>query len=246
VHIFANFKLSTVIITIAALPIVVLLGFSGFYLNHLGTQIDQAKLSTDLIKLSVIVDGVAHFHAVERGVSAGFLASGGKSGADALKTVRADADKAEQALRELTIADFKVLPNSIFNRIKAPLLTTLAGKARVRSGVDSLDVSVGPFAYYSTVNRLSLEKIARLTTIIQDQTTSSLMDDRIQLLWMKERAGQVRGGLNGVFKVDAVTPEMKTAISQYLSDEISKQSYFMEFSSPAHQAKLSAFEKLAH
>jgi methyl-accepting chemotaxis protein len=246
VHFFANYKLSTVILAIAAIPALVLIGVSASYLMQLNTQITQAQLTSDIVKLSTIADGIAHTHAVERGVSAGFLGAKGANGNQALIKARANADNAEAALRSVSTSDFYVLEQRILDSFKLNLLKVLEGKSSIRQGIDKLDTSANPFAYYSNINRLTLEKIARMTMLIQDQSTASMMDDRTQLLWMKERAGQSRGALNGVFKADATNATQKARIAQYLNDEDSKKQYFMEFASLPDQEKLSNLLDQAH
>lgn len=245
-HFFSNFKLSTVILAIAALPMMLLVGVTAALLQQLNSQITQAQLSNDVVTLSLVVDGVAHTNAVERGVTAGYLASKGGTGSDALRKARQNADWAEQKLRNLSAENFEVLDLPTLNSFRATLVDQLQEKSMIRNGVDRLDVDVNSFDFYSDTNRLALEKIARMTILIQHQATASLMSDRNQLLWMKERAGQIRGALNGVFKADSVSALKKASIAQYVYDEAAKTQYFREFANNENQGKLQALQEQDH
>lgn len=245
-HFFSNFKLSTVILAIAALPMMLLVGVTAALLQQLNSQITQAQLSNDVVTLSLVVDGVAHTNAVERGVTAGYLASKGGTGSDALRKARQNADWAEQKLRNLSAENFEVLDLPTLNSFRATLVEQLQEKSMIRNGVDRLDVDVNSFDFYSDTNRLALEKIARMTILIQHQATASLMSDRNQLLWMKERAGQIRGALNGVFKADSVSALKKASIAQYVYDEAAKTQYFREFANNENQGKLQALQEQDH
>jgi methyl-accepting chemotaxis protein len=229
VQILSRFKMSSIIAAVAAVPTVAYIAISLAYMGTLSKQINHAHLTMEVVELSAYLDEVAHTHAVERGVTAGFLGSNGTSGAEALAKARASSDKAANALKQLNSSDFTRVGSAIYNDLTSPILDIIEQKTSVRNGVDALDKSVNPFGYYSSLNRVALEKIQRLLILLEDTQVASLMDNRIQLLWIKERAGQTRGALNGIFKADTTTQSRRTVISEFLKEEKDREKLFMLF-----------------
>jgi len=56
------------------------------------SDINQANSAQEAVQLATILDDIAHNHAVERGLTAGFLGSKGASGRDKLGAQRVKAE----------------------------------------------------------------------------------------------------------------------------------------------------------
>ncbi|MAZ65705.1 MAG: hypothetical protein CMF25_01180 [Kangiellaceae bacterium] len=93
-------------------PLVMVLLLGGLELKRLSDIAVEGELAKGVVELSRALDEVAHHHAVERGLSAGYLGSGGSKGLSALNTQREKADKAENGLRRL-VAEHKSLIDDI-------------------------------------------------------------------------------------------------------------------------------------
>jgi len=187
--------------------------------------IDQHK-ALDIVALSELFDAVAHNHAVERGMTAGFLGNGGRTGKRELDRQRKISEQTAQALVQFDRSSLHELPTAVVNELFQALQDQLAQKAAVQRQVDQLSDSSGAFAYYSELNNLALTAIDRLLLDLNDSDLAMLMSARLQLLWMKERSGQYRGALNGVLATGSTGTALKYDILGYYRDEQSRALIF--------------------
>jgi len=70
---FKHLKVSKAIGLIVLLPIGVIFAMLWLLLAQINTDIEQSLVSEQVVELSHIFDNLAHTHAVERGVTAGFF-----------------------------------------------------------------------------------------------------------------------------------------------------------------------------
>jgi methyl-accepting chemotaxis protein len=129
-----------------------------------------------------------------------------------------------------------------FSLLIQPIKEQLSERASVRQRVDNVAANNGAFDYYSELNRRSLVAIERLLLKVSDPDSAKLMNARLQLLWMKERAGQYRGALNGVFSAGQTTETRRQAIQFYVRDESIRNELFLLEAPDAWQEKLRNFE----
>ena len=195
VSLFSNLKVSHSVAIVGILPSLFAIIIVVFLVKDLNERVHEGRIAEDMVKLSTILDGVAHNFAVERGLSAGFLGSKGSNGKDALLTQRKVADNAEAALRNIDNSAFEVLELDQLNRLRTPVLTMLKDKNQVRQKVDAIAADNGAFDFYSEVNRQALNSIQRVILDIRNRDIAKALEARLSLLWMKERAGQYRGAL---------------------------------------------------
>ncbi|WP_181161460.1 methyl-accepting chemotaxis protein [Maribrevibacterium harenarium] len=231
-------KVSHAIALVGFLPVLLALVLAGLLINGQLAEIRQGERAQDMVKLSGYLDSVAHNHAVERGLSAGFLGSKGVNGKEAMLKQRGVADESAQRLRALTAADFDQLTDAELEALVDPVLRLLDGKKQVRNKIDQLAPDNGAFAYYSKLNATALSSIKYLITDISDVDLAHMLNARLSLQWMKERIGQYRGALNGVFAAKSVSPQRYTEILGYLSDETRRLQDFRAFASTASLAEL--------
>ncbi|WP_456432811.1 HD domain-containing phosphohydrolase [Nitratifractor sp.] len=121
----------------------------------------------------------------ERGLSSGYLESGGKRFVGELRTVRYAVD------RDVRISDFFVVIHSLRKQIDARCIS-----------------SVASFIAYSTVIKQLQTRFLALTRQIDDVDLLKFLHPFINLSLVKEALGQIRGSLNGVFS-DARNPNKK-------------------------------------
>lgn len=180
-------------------------------------DLNRTGLAKDLVAVSAILDGVAHNHAVERGLSAGFLGSKGKVGADKLFKQRLKADEAEQKfLESLDVYGdvYAVMTSSLVDRIKNQLVE----KKSVRKKIDALDKNNGSFAFYSQLNHDVLSLMSGIASRVDAGPIGRHIDSLLNILWLKERAGQSRGKLNGVFARGYASISAYSDIKSYIQD----------------------------
>ena len=94
---------------ITLVPIIAILAFEYDLIQRQSTHVNSSANTLKVIELSLALDNVAHQHAVERGLTAGFLGSEGSQGKDKLLSQRSVADDAEVALQEIISKHQKLL-----------------------------------------------------------------------------------------------------------------------------------------
>ena len=238
-------KVSHAIALVGFLPVLLALVLVGLLVNSLLIELRQGERAQDMVKLSGYLDSVAHNHAVERGLSAGFLGSKGANGKDAMLKQRQVADNAASQLRGLSAADFSQISQDELTTLVQPVLRLLDNKSQVRGKIDQLASDNGAFAYYSNLNAAALSSIKYLITDITDTELAHMLNARLSLLWMKERIGQYRGALNGVFAAKSVSPSRYTEILGYLQDETKRLQDFKTFASSQSLTELEQVIKSA-
>ena len=219
-------KVSQSIGLIIGLPFIIITMLMWMLTSEIDRQIKQHAMSEKVVSLSVIFDNIAHTHAVERGVSAGYLGAAGKSGLDKLNTARKNADSAQTQLNTITQRDYPFLSAQDIGSLKAPLHKLLQQKTNIRTQVDNLAPNNGAFSYYSSVNRLALSSLEQLVYRLNSYEASQYMSSRLHLLWMKERAGQYRGMLNGIFASTTSTPAKNALVASFVQDEQLRSTMF--------------------
>ncbi|MGO3740245.1 MAG: methyl-accepting chemotaxis protein [Marinomonas foliarum] len=237
---FSNLKVSHSVAIVGILPSLFAIIIVSILVKDLNKRVDEGRFAEDMVKLSTILDGVAHNFAVERGLTAGFLGSSGTKGKDALLSQRKVADDAEAALRNIEANTFDMLSQEQLNRLRAPVLNRLQGKIQVRQKVDALAADNGSFDFYSEVNLQALNSIQRVILDISNRDIAKALEARLSLLWMKERAGQYRGALNGVYAAKSTTLKRQSQIAAFIEDENHQLEHFMVTASDKEEALLSA------
>lgn len=227
-QILKRLKVSHAISLATILPMLVAILLLFLLISRLNEQVEQQQTVEDIVVLSGLFDDIAHNHAVERGLTAGFLASGGNSGRDKVDNQRLKANTAADALSRFDTSVLASFSEADFRSLSSPILEQLKLRQSVRQKVDALASDNNAFGYYSELNRRALVAIEKLMLRMTDKETSLLMNTRLQLLWMKERAGQYRGALNGVFNAGKTTEARKVTILSFVNDEANRQQMFLD------------------
>lgn len=170
----------------------------------------DAQRDRQLIEVISALDDVAHNFAVERGLTAGFLGSGSAEAKAKVDKQRQQANSKREALNTVVRRYQDPTINS-FTRLVVDQFSDLEA---TRSQVNSLN-GQGVFLYYSQLNRLSLDAMASLVKLLENAELKDKINTLIQLAWYKERAGQVRGRVNGVLAKQVLNDTAKEDISFY-------------------------------
>ena len=210
-----RFSLVQLTLISAALLFVFAFFLVGKDVSYTLAQRSGAGDDTALIQLLDRLEKVAHHHAVERGLTAGFLGSGSDEAKAKVDAQRIKADAAEQQLMALLSGQW---PES-FNvpRNVALLQETLKAKPAIRKEVDAGN-GKNAFGFYSKLNKSALDAASNLTLNIHSSEAATELTYAIQYAWLKERLGQVRGKVNGVLAKRAINPAALNEISAYEQD----------------------------
>ncbi|SBS28141.1 Methyl-accepting chemotaxis protein CtpH [Marinomonas aquimarina] len=237
-----NLKVSHAIMIVGLLPLILVVILAFSLGSSLLSSIEDTQKANDIVHLTEKLDAVAHNFAVERGLSAGFLGSKGQNGKDALLKQRQLADQAEQALRNVSPADFSQLSAADIQSIIQPTLSLFSNKTTVRQKVDNIAADNGAFVFYSNLNDSALRGIQRGLNFVANPDISKTLSARLSLLWMKERIGQYRGALNGVFSAGSVSAQRFVEIKSFIADEKVWENYFIDVASADQKTQLNTLK----
>ncbi len=214
-----DMKISHKLLLMLGIPLVGLMFFSAVEISDKWQQLGEAQEVQKIMALSKRLDAVAHNFAVERGLSAGFLGSSGKQFSAELRERRAKADAAIEDLQAwYKTGTVKFSDDSIQSDLNR-LLNIFKKRSVIRSAVDRLDRGGDVFNYYSGSNSQALKLVQKLGARINQAVIAQQVRAYADLLWMKERAGQERGALSGVFSSGRIDAAKANAIVGYIGDQ---------------------------
>ncbi|ALO42184.1 hypothetical protein PP2015_1682 [Pseudoalteromonas phenolica] len=195
------------------------------------------------VKAVSVLDQTAHNFAVERGLTAGYLASGGK-GKARLTEQRKKADKAKQELKILVDKELDYFPKST-QLIMNDLLQHFKSLQEIRKKVDLRERQSGAFDFYSEINKYALDAASTFSNYIDDSDATKSMKSLIAILWMKERAGQERGLLNGVFNRGTISLTQLSNLALFQNDQLKQIDFIKQLLDPnLYQSQFSSLDNL--
>ncbi len=232
---FSIKQITLVSLTIITISLLVLVSIS-FLASQ--TSLNRSQTDRKVINLIDGLENIAHQHAVERGLTAGFLGSNTKQLPDGLKAARAAAD---QSVKELDILLNVEWPSEVDAEKHLILLKDyISRKDSVRRQVNDKN-GQGVFAYYSLVNRLALEAIENIQLYLNNRQLQSIVNGTINLSWFKEYGGQARGKINGAFARQQISAFALSDISSYIAGMEITSSYL---NSTLSAASATQFDRL--
>lgn len=173
---------------------------------------NQDKLTVNLLDA---FEKVAHNHAVERGLTAGYL---GKPDDAKLRKLNEQRKKADAAANNLKSLLQQPWPESFkLDQYSRHLLNHLDAKNRIRQQVNAQQ-GTAAFAYYSLLNRLAIEGAESVKSNLSNHQLVEDLNIALLLARYKERAGQVRGKINGVLASQNIDPIKRRDIQGYVAD----------------------------
>ena len=216
---FNIIQISIISFSLFVLLVVVLAGFS---IQVTSSRYFAAQQDIETLNLTAALEQVAHHHAVERGLTAGYLGAPSSSKKQALDAQRKKADASEKRLETLLSiewpADFRV------TQYVLPLKKSLAGKGAMRRKVDSQS-AYQAFDFYSTLNRLALDMGASITSKISEKEVLSAAKTILLYAQYKERSGQVRGMVNGALARKSIDGQFQAKLKSFTDDIVLVSTY---------------------
>ena len=211
---FRQFPLYQLVTILAGLPILISIALSVSEIRQFDRTAEHTKYDNEAVNLMIVYDNLAHNLAVERGLTAGMLGSKGKQEqVDALAAQRKKVDQAIQALNQFNVA---FISPKFAHDLQQDVSAELGKLVEVRNQVNSLSPTISPFAYYSNLNRLAINNASILLSKIESVDVATLGKSLLSIMEIKERAGQVRGALNGAFARKSSNTEQYVAVNEYI------------------------------
>jgi diguanylate cyclase (GGDEF)-like protein len=212
----SRLSISVKLLFLSVLPLLLL----TVLLLHKGQELYETKKNSsqtiNIVKLAIKLHNIAHQHALERGLTAGFLASNGSIGKEKLLMQRNKTDLSVTELTAFLNANQYNLKN--VNANISRLVDLLKKTKIIRSNTDRLSNDRNFFSYYSSVNKNTIDIIDILATRVKDITIRSELDNLVTMQWLEERSGQSRGALNAVYAKGSATTADYANIHGYIKD----------------------------
>lgn len=238
---FSDISFKTKVIVLVALPMLAFLWMSISSVNQSRYTSYQMKELSSLIELSVNYSELVHELQKERGMTAGFIGSGGEKFKEKLTSQRNNTDSKIAAKNNFVKS----------NNFKQPLVLSLEAKvkkllpelAKIRSSVDALSIKSNiAIDYYTNLN----SKLLNVSPIISDLSTDPEITRSViayyNFLEGKERAGLERAVLANTFVKNKFSDNGYKKLVQLISEQ---ETYFFNFNLFSHKEQQSFYsEKL--
>ncbi|MDP5293472.1 methyl-accepting chemotaxis protein [Oceanimonas sp. CHS3-5] len=207
------------------LPVLALLGFGGITSYQAYQAMDKAAAMTPMVALSVAGSSLAHELQKERGMSAGFIGSGGRQFASELQAQRRQSD---QRLAELKAR----LGTGAGDTLQA--LQNLQG---LRNLVDGNNAQVGTVVTgYTGMIRQLLTLVDDAVGLAHDGSTAAELAAYSAFLQSKERMGIIRAVLSNTFGADHFGPGLYRRFITLEAEQAAYLERFNRLASPEWQA----------
>ncbi|MFQ2101218.1 methyl-accepting chemotaxis protein [Aeromonas sanarellii] len=209
---------------VVCLPLLALLFFSGRYVYEryrVEQEMSEARAALEVVKEAA---QLAHELQKERGMSAGFLGSGGNKFRDALPAQRKVVDTLLQRFRQepalLALTEVQ---------------QALAGLTAMRERVSDLGVEVAePVGFYTRLVTELLAVVDGISVDSRDATIALQTNAYAAFLQSKERMGLERATLSNVFGRGSFTPAL---LQQFISLLAAQNTYLERFQAVASPAQ---------
>lgn len=210
-------NIKNTILLVFLIPTTLLMGLIATQIFKAQERADHAQASQEAVELFHLFDNIAHQFAVERGLTAGVIASKGQGPqVTALKQQRVKADQAYQSLLAFSP---QALDKQLIDRLSQDVRQQLEQRNSIRQQVDTLNIKDSPFAFYSNINRMALDNLSVILTQVDAPKLEQQLRGLHALLTMKEEAGKARGALNGAFAGQRSTLDAYASITSYIATE---------------------------
>ncbi|WP_409421613.1 methyl-accepting chemotaxis protein [Pseudaeromonas sp. ZJS20] len=204
--------LTTLLSVLILCPSLYAISVGIFLILDIRQEAQQLTVSQQRIEAIAALDEVAHQLAVERGLTAGWLASGGQLGTDKVQ--------AQRQLVDARLASLNALrrQSPVLQAVSQEVDDLLGGLAQQRRLIDDQQ-GQGAFGFYSAANQAALDAIALLSNGITSAELRQQASSLVALLTMKERAGQIRGLVNGLLAKAEINPAQRDQLQGYRFNE---------------------------
>jgi len=188
-----NLSIKVRLMILALIPIMVIVALStGKIVFDMGIKENLSVTKHRIEEVESLANAI-HYLQIERGLSVGFVSSGGARGGNKLSKIRSKVDTAIDEIKTVyakTNGDISVLNN----------LSRLSIK---RSSIDSFSMSESEVGLYyaKNINTMLMATI-EVTSFMDDKDSRNMVQAYIHLAYAKENLGRMRAILNGAFTRD--------------------------------------------
>ena len=177
--------------------------------------LSSAERDIKLVTLIAAVERVAHHHAVERGLTAGFLGNPSDTSRSKVLNQRKKADAAMDKITSIVAEDWKEA--SSVEKILSPVFSLVKNKSEIRKEVDDLN-GKNAFSFYSNLNKRALNTTNALTMLVNAPEAKQVLSQALLFAQAKEKMGQRRGKVNAVLAASAILDPVRQQVLAYTNE----------------------------
>lgn len=193
-----NLSIKARLMVLALVPIMVIVALSaGKILFDMSIKENLIVTKYRIQEVESLANAI-HYLQIERGLSVGFVSSGGTKNKNQLSDTRSKVDSA--------INEIKTVYTQTNGNIS--VLNNLSGLSQKRSSIDSLGMSgseVG--SYYAKNIGTMLMAAVTVPSIMDDKDSRNTIQAYTHLAYAKENLGRIRAILNGAFAKDSFSQD---------------------------------------
>ena len=239
-NLFKNLSVSHRLAIICLVPLLALIGEGMATMLYEYKRMKASATIAHVIERAPVISSAVHELQKERGMSAGYIGSGGKRFTDTLPEQRLQTDQALAALRAAIPAADGQLNFPEFRNPFQKAGTQLARISEMRGSVDSQSVDVPTMAkYYTTTINALLDAASSVASVIENGTTLRTYAAYSALLNGKEKAGVERAMGAAGFSRGAFSPAV---YRRFVRLDAMQEAYFQQFRLYAGEAETAALE----
>ena len=241
-----SLSIKTQIIISLGIPLVALIIFLVFQLSQTHTSIKQANILQEQIIISEQLSKLVHEMQKERGLSAGFIASGGSKFAAELKAQRLLGNKEYKALQDMVSKSQNLDKNYLFALHQG--LENVSKIAQVRQKVDTsingniANANMEMIRYYTETIAFLLDSVLESSKLINNAILAKSVVAYASFLYAKERVGLERAMANGIFAADTVPSD--NSYNKVVSLISEQEAYLKIFLSLASQESVGFYNDI--
>jgi methyl-accepting chemotaxis protein len=231
-----NISVTKQLVLLLSLPLAGMIIFSAIGAWQSYQQWKSLAQTEALMKFATTVGNLAHYLQVERGATAGFVASKGVRFAGELPGYRAETDKNVALLKEGLDQIAMTVRSDTFSAHIEPITGKLNGLKDNRDSASGFKITAPEAAaYYTGAIAALLEAVPEIAA-----QSSTLVSKRMQAYQMfldaKEHAGRERALMVPVFTADRIEPAQYRLFLDLVGAQIEHLEIFSELATPDEKA----------
>ncbi|RLA82310.1 MAG: hypothetical protein DRG78_07515, partial [Epsilonproteobacteria bacterium] len=227
-----NVKIRLKLIMQTAIPIIAILVLASMVINGTFSKVSELEDIQKSSKLLSSISLLIHETQKERGMTAGFLGSGGKHFKDKLlKQRELTNDKQAKFNKLLEQINIKSIDKKTSNAIDNALLD-ISKINQIRKKVTSLGINEkNAIAYYTNMNNKFLNIIVKISNFSTSPEATKQIIAYLNFLMSKEKAGIERAVGTNITSNDYFKPGFRSKFSSLIVAQNSYMSSFREYAS---------------
>lgn len=223
-----KYKLTAMVVPASLLLLIV----STISLIENKNVMDESQRIDALVKFTAAGSALVHELQKERGASAGFLGSNGKSMINTMINQRKQTDvKLKVWLEQYAEIQNTIANTKMFSDLEKAKFK-LNSLSQTREKISKLSISVADTVnYFTLTNEYFIDSVLSVSHITNDSNIASSLFSFYSFISSKERAGIERAVLSGTFAADKFSPGMYQKLIELITEQKAYMKPFIDSAS---------------